>query len=277
MGVGGSTSRPNSATIIMSNKRPQTSSSDHSITRESSGAHSSPPDNRPTNSCCSHYRENHAGVTRTVTPADPAQKDDSIDDEIEEIVANTLDLVSNQRTSRQPTPHLRDTDRGGGGGGMVMRRDVTSSAASSGSGQRRLLQRSESTRILQKRPSDEDSDSQYDAKDSTPEVDFAKFKKVNHQAKERNLIGYHFLHIKNWNTMDKSILEQKKTNSRSGQEQDQTNSGSGQEQDQTNSGSGQEQDQTNSGSGQAQDQTNGGCVPEQDQTNGGCVPEQDQN
>ncbi|GBL93514.1 hypothetical protein AVEN_59705-1 [Araneus ventricosus] len=166
MGVGGSTSRPNSATVIMSNKRPLSSSSDHSAIRESSGAHSSPPDNRPTNSCCSHYRENHSGVTRTVTPADPAQKDDSIDDEIEEIVANTLDLVSNQRTSRQPTPHLRDTDRGGGGG-IVVRRDVTSSATSSGSGQRRLLQRSESTRKLQKRPSDEDSDNQYDAKVST--------------------------------------------------------------------------------------------------------------
>ncbi|CAL1300084.1 unnamed protein product [Larinioides sclopetarius] len=180
MGVGGSTSRPSSATVIMSNKRPQSSSSDQSATRESSGAHSSPPDNRPTNSCCSHYRENHSGVTRTVTPADPAQKDDSIDDEIEEIVANTLDLVSNQRTSRQSSPHLRDTDRGGGGG-IVVRRDVTSSATSSGSGQRRLLQRSESTRKLQKRPSDEDSDNQYDAKDVIPEVDFAKFKKVNHQ------------------------------------------------------------------------------------------------
>ncbi|GIY75103.1 uncharacterized protein CDAR_371981 [Caerostris darwini] len=162
MGVGGSTSRPNSATVIMSNKRPQTSSSENSAIRDSAGHHSSPPDHRPTNSCCSHYKENHAGVTRTATPADPPQsKADSIDDEIEEIVANTLDLVSNQRTSRQTTPHLRDTDRGGGRG---VRQDVTSSATSSGMGQRRIL-RSESTRLLQKRAdSDQDSDVQFDAK-----------------------------------------------------------------------------------------------------------------
>ncbi|GFT23790.1 uncharacterized protein NPIL_20221 [Nephila pilipes] len=178
MGVGGSTSRPNSATVIMSTKRPQSSSPDLSIKRGSAEPRSSPPDNRPTNSCCSHYRDNHAGVTRTVTPAEP-QKDDSIDDEIEEIVANTLDLVSNQRTPRQQTPHLRDTDRGGG---TIVTRDVTSSTSTSGVGQRTIL-RSESVRRLQKRPSDEDSDVQFDAKEAIPEVDFAKFKKVNHQVR----------------------------------------------------------------------------------------------
>ncbi|GFV63960.1 uncharacterized protein TNCV_385351 [Trichonephila clavipes] len=160
MGVGGSTSRPSSATVIMSTKRPQSSSPDLSTKRGSAEPRSSPSDNRPTNSCCSHYRDNHAGVTRTVTPANPP-KDDSIDDEIEEIVANTLDLVSNQRTPRQQTPHLRDTDRGGG---TIVTRDVTSSTSNSGVGQRTVPLRTDSIRRLQKRPSDEDSDVQFDAK-----------------------------------------------------------------------------------------------------------------
>ncbi|KAG8178634.1 hypothetical protein JTE90_010546 [Oedothorax gibbosus] len=160
MGAGGSTSRPNSATVVMSDdRRPQTAS------RGSSSARAS-DHNRPTDSCCSHYKENHVGLTRTVSRADTVGRTDSIDDEIEEIVANTLDIVS-RRTSRANTPVV------------VPPRDVPSSAVSS-SGVRRIL-RSASARRHQKRASSDEVDTQYDAKDAIPEVDFAKFKKVNHQ------------------------------------------------------------------------------------------------
>lgn len=173
MGAGGSTSRPNSATVVTTTRR--SASSDRSVRPGSSL-----PD-RPTDSCCSHYKENHAGLTRTVSPAAShvtTMKDDSIDDEIEEIVANTLDIVSNRTTSRSTTPSERlaghvSRDESMVGLARVSRdesmvglarvsRDVPSSAVSN-SGVRRIL-RSGSSRRLQKRPSVEEFDVQYDAK-----------------------------------------------------------------------------------------------------------------
>ncbi|XP_071033534.1 uncharacterized protein [Parasteatoda tepidariorum] len=177
MGIGGSTSSRPTTPISMNLERPKTSSS--VLSRKTSPS-SVQEENlqKPTDSCCSHFKENHVGVTRTVTPVSRNSKaNSSIDDEIEEIVANTLDIVSNQNNLRQQTANLRDTDRGGG---ITPFRDADiSSARSRTVGQKRLL-RSGSLKTLQKRPSD-DSEFQFDAKESLPEVDFAKFKKVNHQ------------------------------------------------------------------------------------------------
>nr|XP_015907628.2 uncharacterized protein LOC107439510 [Parasteatoda tepidariorum] len=184
MGIGGSTSSRPTTPISMNLERPKTSSS--VLSRKTSPS-SVQEENlqKPTDSCCSHFKENHVGVTRTVTPVSRNSKaNSSIDDEIEEIVANTLDIVSNQNNLRQQTANLRDTDRGGG---ITPFRDADiSSARSRTVGQKRLL-RSGSLKTLQKRPSD-DSEFQFDAKESLPEVDFAKFKKVNHQTAHISLL-----------------------------------------------------------------------------------------
>lgn len=114
MGVGGSTSsRPGSATVLVKSRPPSDLPSSRGLSANATTQQSSDPD-RPTGSCCSHFRKNHSALTRTVTPAritPPPPRDDNIDDDIEEIVANTLDLVSNPKPERTDTPHNeRDTN-----------------------------------------------------------------------------------------------------------------------------------------------------------------------
>ncbi|XP_035207273.1 uncharacterized protein LOC118182093 isoform X2 [Stegodyphus dumicola] len=184
MGVGSSANNPRPGTTVMvASKRPQTSISGHSVlSSERSNDHRSSEhhdtSNRPTNSCCSHFRENHAAATRTVTPVTrTAPTNGSIDDEIEEIVANTLDLTTNTRNSRQSTSVARDNH-------SSEETNTSTEGVQSTSEHQRTLQ-SGSNRIPQKRSSsdeiDAENDSHYDAKDAVPEVDFAKFKKVNHK------------------------------------------------------------------------------------------------
>lgn len=114
MGVGGSTSsRPGSATVLVKSRPPSDLPSSRGLSAHATSQQHSDSD-KPTGSCCSHFRKNHSALTRTVTPAQitpPPPRDDNIDDDIEEIVANTLDLVSNPKPERTETlPVERDTN-----------------------------------------------------------------------------------------------------------------------------------------------------------------------
>lgn len=107
MGVGGSTSsRPGSATVLVKSRPPSDLPSSRGLSAHTPSQHPS-DSHRPTGSCCSHYRKNHSALTRTVTTAriTPPPPNDNIDDDIEEIVANTLDLVSNPNPERTDSPH----------------------------------------------------------------------------------------------------------------------------------------------------------------------------
>lgn len=159
MGVGGSTSsRPGSATILVKSRTPS------ELTSRAGSAHAGCSQRndsiRPTGSCCSHYRKNHSSIERTGTPpSDTAPPpNDSIDDEIEEIVANTLDLVSNPKPGRTNS-HYGGTDPSDQIVDFSAYRDSEARGSAAGSGMelRRTLTRT-NTRTLHKRPSDEISE-----------------------------------------------------------------------------------------------------------------------
>lgn len=163
MGVGGSTdSRPGSATVLVKCRPP----SDLPSRRESAHEVSTTQHNhteRPTGSCCSHYRKNHATITRTVTPASPSVPNDNIDDEIEEIVANTLDLVSSPKDGRTDTSAHEGRDFANrvpvdSASAKWDREEMRGSAVGSGVELRRTLR--STSRVVQKRPSDEISEDQ---------------------------------------------------------------------------------------------------------------------
>lgn len=170
MGVGGSTNnRPGSSTILVASRPPSDLPSRRGTAHELTAHHAG---DRPTGSCCSHYRKNHSTITRTVTPSSgtpPPQRGNDIDDEIEEIVANTIDLVphgnNSDRTLSTDTQAVVDLP----GSMQSARRDweMRGSAAGSGVELRRTLR--SNTRVVQKRPSDEisEEDTTYDAKVST--------------------------------------------------------------------------------------------------------------